>query len=136
MRDIRQDLRERLAAIRARREALERTMSTLAAQEESYSKLLEEEESMWEQVNPPLFAGAEERAQGSPLSQVLLDTLKSKSGTASLEELKEAAVRRGVPFGGKRPGRVIHFAMLGMQQHKLVDRRTDGNWILVEQAVN
>jgi hypothetical protein len=60
---------------------------------------------MWDRVNPPLFPGAESRPQGSPLSQVLLDTLKSKSGTASLEELKESAVQRGVPFGGKQPGR-------------------------------
>lgn len=136
MRDIRQDLRERLASVRAKRASLERAIDALSAQEASINKLLEEEEAMWDEVNPGLFAGAGERPQGTPLSQVLLETLRTKSGTASLEELKEAAVRCGVPFGGKQPGRVIHFAMLGMQQHKLVDRKTDGRWTLVEHAVN
>jgi len=47
-----------------------------------------------------------------------------------------SAVERGVPFGEKQPGRVIHFAMLGMAQHNLVAREENGRWKLVEQAVN
>ena len=84
----------------------------LAIQEQTLDKLIEEEDAMWEKISPPLFEGTDKQS-GSVLSQVLLDTLKSKSGTASLEELKEAAVLRGIPFGDKQPGRVIHFAVLG-----------------------
>jgi hypothetical protein len=135
MRDIRQDLRERLSSVRTKRESLQRELASVDAQESTISNLLEAEEALWSQVNPPLFEGTEEKPS-SPLSQVLLETLKSQSGSASLEELKRSAVRRGVPFGGKQPGRVIHFAMLGMAQHKLVERKGDGSWTLIEQAVN
>jgi hypothetical protein len=122
--------------MRAKRESLQRALSSVDAQEETLNALLAAEEAMWQQLNPPLFESTEEKPQGSPLSQVLLDTLKAQSGTASLEDLKKSAVQRGVPFGGKQPGRVIHFAMLGMAQHKLVERKGDGNWMLVEQAIN
>jgi hypothetical protein len=136
MRDIRQDLRERLGATRSKRELLKRQLASIDSQEQTLVTLLEAEEGMWQQLNPPLFEGTEEKPQSSPLSQVLLETLKTNSGTASLEELKKSAVERGVPFGDKQPGRVIHFAMLGMAQHKLVERKGDGSWMLVEQAVN
>lgn len=136
MRDIRKDLRERLESVRTKREVMQRSLSNLTAQEDVLTKLLAEEDAMWERVNPPLFENVEEKPVGSPLSQVLLDTLKGKSAPATLSELKEAAVQRGVPFGGKRPGRVIHFAMLGMAQHKLVERMEDGKWMLVEHPVN
>ena len=67
------------------------------------------------------------------LSQVLIDTLKSKSDlSASLDQLKESAVQRGFILSEKKPGRVIHFAMLGMEQHDLVAKTPDGRWQLVE----
>ncbi len=134
MRDIRQDLRERRDSVRTKRAAMLAAADRLAVQEQTLDRLIEEEDAMWEQVNPPLFEKTE--AQGSVLSQVLLETLKSKGGMAWLGELKESAVERGVPFGDKQPGRVIHFAMLGMAQHNLVSRENDGRWKLVEQAVN
>ncbi|MFY9672869.1 MAG: hypothetical protein WAK13_00365 [Terriglobales bacterium] len=102
------------------------------AQEKTLDSLIEEEDAIWEKLAPRLFEGTDEQ-QGSVLSQVLLDTLKSKSDlSASLDELKESAVQRGVPFGEKKPGRVIHFAMLGMEQHDLVAKTPDGRWQLVE----
>jgi hypothetical protein len=135
MRDIRQDLRERRDSVRAKREAMESEIVSLKSQEQAYDRLIGEEDALWAKVSPTLFID-ENVAAGSILSQVLLDTLKSKSGGASLEELKASAVQRGIPFGDKQPGRVIHFAMLGMAQHKLVERKGDGNWMLVGEAVN
>jgi hypothetical protein len=134
MRDIRQDLRERLDSTRAKRVAMQAELERLIAQERTLDKLIEEESAIWERISPPLFEGTE--PQGSVLSQVLLETLKSKGGAAWLGELKESAVQRGVPFGEKQPGRVIHFAMLGMAQHKLVAREQSGRWRLVEETVN
>jgi hypothetical protein len=136
MRDIRQDLRERRDSVRAKKVTLLATVDRLTAQEQTLDKLIEEEDAMWERVNPPLFQGTEDKPQGTPLSQVLLDTLRAKGGVAWLGELKESAVERGVPFGEKHPGRVIHFAMLGMAQHNLVAREENGRWKLIETAVN
>jgi hypothetical protein len=134
MRDIRQDLRERRESVKAKKLAMMAGVERLAIQEQTLDKLIEEEDAMWEKISPPLFERSE--PQGSVLSKVLLETLKSKGGIAWLGELKESAVERGVPFGDKQPGRVIHFAMLGMAQHKLVAREGDGRWRLVEEAVN
>lgn len=134
MRDIRQDLRERRDSVRAKREAMEVEVVSLKGQEQAYDKLIAEEDALWAKVSPTLFVD-ESAGAGSILSQVLLETLKSKADGASLEELKTSAVQRGVPFGEKQPGRVIHFAMLGMAQHNLVSREHDGRWKLVG-AVN
>jgi hypothetical protein len=112
---------------------METALERLKDEESMYDKLIAAEDAMFDKLTSPLFAGTEQ--QGSVLSQVLLETLKSKGGIAWLGELKESAVERGVPFGDKQPGRVIHFAMLGMAQHNLVARETDGRWRLVE-AVN
>lgn len=132
MRDIRQDLRERRDFVRAKRIEHAAAAERLLAQEKTLDSLIEEEDAIWEKLAPRLFEGTDEQ-QGSVLSQVLLDTLKSKSDlSASLDELKESAVQRGVPFGEKKPGRVIHFAMLGMEQHDLVAKTPDGRWQLVE----
>lgn len=134
MRDIRQDLRERRDSVRTKKAAMLAAAERLAVQEQTLDKLIEEEDAMWEKISPPLFERTE--PQGSVLSTVLLETLKSKGGVAWLGELKESAVERGVPFGDKQPGRVIHFAMLGMAQHHLVAREADGRWKLVEREVN
>ncbi|MGA9797912.1 MAG: hypothetical protein WBQ68_02800 [Terriglobales bacterium] len=134
MRDIRSDLRERRDSVRAKKAAMQAAVERMSAQEQILDKLIEEEDAMWEKISPPLFEKSE--SQGSALSQVLLETLKSKGGFAWLAELKESAVQRGVPFGEKQPGRVIHFAMLGMAQHNLVSRENNGRWRLVEEAVN
>ena len=133
MRDIRQDLRERRDFVSRMEHAA--AAERLLAQEKTLDSLIEEEDAIWEKLPPRLFEGTDEQ-QGSVLSQVLLDTLKSKSDlSVSLDELKESAVQRGVPFGEKKPGRVIHFAMLGMEQHDLVAKTPDGRWQLVSLRI-
>jgi hypothetical protein len=130
LRDIRQDLRERLASIKAARESMQDNLRQLTEQQATLEKLLEAEEALWQPVTPSLFPECED----GTLRQVLIDTLKAKDGAASLEELKDAATERGVPFGRKQPGRVIHFAMLGMAQNRLVERTADGRWELRKQS--
>jgi hypothetical protein len=49
-----------------------------------------------------------------------------------LKDLAEAAVQRGYPFGAKKPGRVVHFALLGMKSGSAVQQLGDGFWRLTE----
>ncbi len=133
MRDIRKDLKDRLADIKARRNEMQAELRRLADQEAAVERLLLAEESKWRHTTPSLFE-SEPQPQQMTLSQLLLDTLKSKNGTASLDELKEEARQSGVPFGRKQPGRAIHFAMLGMAQHNLVERTKDGKWSLKKRS--
>ena len=140
MRDIRPDLQERLQSVLNKRASLQRRLDSLAVEEALLTKLLQAEDAMY----PPstLFDALEEaeptqpgpvHPTSAPLSEVLLDTLKEKSGTASLDELKESATKRGFSFGAKQPGRVIHFALIGMSHHRLVERK-GGRWMLVHAA--
>jgi hypothetical protein len=138
MRDIRPDLRERLKSVLIKRQSHQKALDNLAAEEQLLTKMLQSEDAMFE-VPSTLFDAAEDVGPAqptAPLSEVLIETLKAHSGSASLDELKEGAAQRRVPFGGKQPGRVIHFAMLGMAQHRLVDRKDDGRWFLVEEPIN
>jgi hypothetical protein len=135
VRDIRHDLRERLVAISAKRKDLHRALDMCEVQEDCIKRMLAEEELLWESVSPRLFDEPAPAVGGTTLSQVLLDTLKAKGAPATLDELKDAAIKRGVPFGEKKPGRAIHFALIGMQQHALVKRAEGGRWTLAEQQV-
>ena len=63
----------------------------------------------------------------SLLSQFIRDALND--GTPrSLEDLKRIAQDRGMDFGGKNPGRVLHFGLLGMAQNNLVEMVEKGVW--------
>lgn len=46
-----------------------------------------------------------------------------------LGELSQIAFDRGLIEKGKSPGRVVHFALIGLQQHRYAERRRDGAWI-------
>jgi hypothetical protein len=46
----------------------------------------------------------------------------------SLEDLKRLAAERAVQFGEKTPGRVLHFALLGMAQSGAVEMVDKGVW--------
>lgn len=51
--------------------------------------------------------------------------------TWSLGELKDAATLRGLRFDdGKQPGRVLHFALIGLAQRGIVEPTPTGHWRL------
>ena len=41
-------------------------------------------------------------------------------------------MRTGRNFGGGKPGRAIHGALIGLKQNGVVDRLRDGRWVLKE----
>jgi hypothetical protein len=141
MRDIRPDLQERLQSILNKRQSLQRRLDALAVEETLLTSLLRAEDaayppcSLFDALEEPELTQPGPIQPDAPLSEVLLSTLKEKSGMASLDELKESASKRGFSFGAKQPGRVIHFALIGMSQHKLVEKK-DGRWTLVQQAAS
>ena len=75
-----------------------------------------------------LFAD-EEPTEGerSVLSKFLTHYLAD--GTVRpLEDIKVAAVQSRIAFGEKNPGRVLHFALLGMAQNGMVRMVDKGKW--------
>jgi hypothetical protein len=136
MKDIRQDLKERLADIEQERARLQARLAELTHIESGLKSLLEDEDKRWKPTPEmlPLFPRPQVDGNGkytSPLSRSIVDSLKF--GPRSLKELKETARLDGIDFGDKNAGRSIHFALVGMAQNNLVERLENGKWRLAHE---
>ncbi len=132
MRDIRHDLRVRLVKLDKERIELQRELCKVSDQMEAVRKMLSEEERIWKDGHPTLFDNPPSGRTG--LAEALVTILRERSEPATLNELKDAATTSGISFGKKKPGRAVHFALIGMQQHGLVRRTADGRWKLEEES--
>jgi hypothetical protein len=141
MRDIRSDLQERIEDIARQRTEIQKRLFALDESEKNIRALLEAEEmrcTAEREASLPLFnVEAEEESNNgkysSPVARFVISFLQHENGDASLEMLKRAAAKEGIPFGGKNPGRVLHFLLTGMHQNGLVERSESGRWRLVQE---
>jgi hypothetical protein len=131
MRDIRQDIRERLDKLESERLELKSQLEQLSRRELTLKALLQEEDSRWS-TQVDLFYGTggmltngDRTAYAKFLGQAL-----ANHEPATLDALKDLARQRGLDFEGKNPGRVLHFALLGMQQNGTVEMVESGVWRL------
>ncbi len=131
MRDIRSDLRERLAAIGVDRSDLRTKLAALDATENGLKILLREEEERFAKQSPTLFPEPEP-TNGSGLRELVLKALQTKNRPVDLDEIKNEIARTAYDFGDKKPGRAIHFALIGLGQTGTVNRLTDGRWVIKE----
>lgn len=130
MRDIREDLRQRLQSIAAQRGEMQARLQWLDQAETHIKGLLEYERIQAELNQEPLFAEPirpdEDRTE---IAQFLRDAL-ADGAPRSLDDLKKAAAVRSINFHEKIPGRVLHFALLGMAQGGVVEMVDKGVWKL------
>jgi hypothetical protein len=134
MRDLRDELRQRLREIEIKRAALKEQLSYLDESESNLKQVLiyEEMRVRAEEHNlvlPFLSSPGDQPIEpgGSKLTLFLRDKL-SNGQTWSLSDLKELAQSSGIDFAGKQPGRVLHFALLGMEQNGAVEMVEKGVW--------
>jgi|SRR5471030_2712600 hypothetical protein len=127
MRDIREDLRQRLTMIAAQRGQLRAKLSWLDEAEAHIKGLLDYEHVQAEMEQPFLFDAFSEETERSPVAQFLRDALADLQ-PKTLDELKARALARGLDFKGKNPGRVLHFALVGMAQSGLAESLGSGSW--------
>jgi hypothetical protein len=138
MRDIREDLRERIDALAREKQNKEIEIAAIDQKIAMLDGLLQQEE---ERQNPvmqvPLTFATKYNIRSmradrysSPLSLAVLHVFQTHN-PAHLEQFKAQAIKDGVEFGGKHPGRMIHFLLIGMEQNGLVKRTDDGRWRLV-----
>lgn len=111
MRDIRPDLRERLASIVHDRAILDE-------EEAGVKAFLRIEERRWQFGPPPDEGGAAVDADngndnGTPLTRAIRSALRAKR-SLTVEELKTAVKDTGYDFGERSPGRVLHWGLVGM----------------------
>jgi hypothetical protein len=129
MRDIREDLRQRLTRIGIQRGELQARLTWLAAMQEHIEAAIEYEAAQSDNQTMLFSEHAGELDRGSSLARFIRDVL-SDLRPRSLEELKISATSKGLNFNGKNPGRVLHFALVGMAQSNLVESLGNGVWRL------
>jgi hypothetical protein len=138
MRDIRDDLKERLQDIERQRSEIQKRLIDLKEMEERLSALLEAENLRYEaerQTDLPLFEPEPmaENSNGkwdSVIARFVIESLDEHKG-CDLQMLKRLAAKRGIPFGHKSPGRVLHFLLVGMQDNGVVTKEDDV-WRLIK----
>lgn len=133
MKDIRQELVERLKDIQTRHNSLQSELNRLAETEKSLKMLIRIEEERWGEQEP-LFTGmrvprAEEGR--TPLSRFLLASLREKPKPVAV--LKEEALNAGLLKESKYPNRAVHFALVGMKTGNRVEK-SNGVWKLKKQS--
>jgi hypothetical protein len=133
MRDIRSDLQERLNVIAADREELQRRMTELAHIEDGIKALLQRESVQFVASVNDSGNGIHAATGGTELARLVLQTLRQANKPLHLDEIKDAAEAAEFDFGEKSPGRVLHWAMVGMAQGGSVEK-VNGKWQIKEEA--
>lgn len=130
MRDITKDLEERIDETKKEHARLLRQILALQQNEKMLTAMLESETARWpEQGILPGLAGSNGASQSASLFSRFLQMALSDGKPRRLDELKIRAQGQGIDFGNKNPGRVLHYALVAMQQNKMVKRLESGEWI-------
>jgi hypothetical protein len=132
MRDIRHDLKERLAYIEQERARIQASvqgrLSELDQMEAGIKSLMRLEELGFTSGNGHGKAADDGT---TPLSRLILGLLRNSKSPLSVNDFKASAKAMQFDFGTKAPGRVIHWGLVGMQQGGIVEKK-GGKWHLKE----
>jgi hypothetical protein len=130
MRDIRDDLQDRLQAVDAECEQLQKRLASLEEQRKMLNVLLQEERRRWPDIGASLPGY---RYESMELSDVIRDIMSD--GTSWLgKAVAGIALDRGYQFGRSKPARVVHSTLIGMQNKSQVKSLGGGRWKLVPGA--
>ena len=134
MRDIRNDLKERLESLSQERDGLEKQyqgrLREFEGRESLLRQLLHQEDVRALGDQPSLFRKVREGQadkETSDLTRLILDMLADGQNW-SLDRLKEAGEKRGVLGGFESPGRSIHGALLSLKRQAKVQNIDQGVW--------
>ena len=129
MRDITKDLEERIDETKKEHARLLRQILALQQNEKMLTAMLESERARWpEQAALPGMVGSNGASRSPSAFSRFLQHALSDGRPRSLDELKLLAQGQGIDFGSKTPGRVLHYALVGMQQNRMVKRLESGEW--------
>src|SRR5260370_29575501 len=129
MRDITQDLQDRLGALEAERNRLQKRITDLEEQRALLTALLQQERRRWSDSQEELPTGGHMRLE---LSEIIHDIMSD--GTSWLgKAVAGVAMKRGYQFGKSKPGRVIHSTLIGMQNKGQVKSLGEGKCKLASQ---
>lgn len=122
MSDIRSNIHAMLQSVAAELAQVEARHTTLVERKRTLEAWLSEEGTA-EQIPTN---GHDDGS--TPLSAFLRRKLSDGRGY-SVTDLGAAAFKEGLIEGDKSPGRVVHFALLALEQHGIVRRKADKTWV-------
>ncbi len=132
LRDIRQDLKDRLDTLASDRAKLQSRLDEITALEKSVKTMLHEEETRMEGISngraelpfPVVVTSVD-------LQTVLRSVIKTKNRPLATDEIRDEILRaKAFDFGIKKPGRVVHFGLVSMTNSGELDKLPDGRWAL------
>lgn|GEM_PF-1899260 len=142
MRDIRDDLRERLEGIDTQRDGLRKSLEALDTEREIVLKMLEFEtkrhaysttESLRIRVRSTALAAAADKITDAvvPFSSrpmlTFIEGLLDK-GAYTKEELRAEGEAAKMFTGNEAPGRIIHAMVMNLERHGRIRQRADGKY--------
>jgi hypothetical protein len=133
MRDIRQDLRERLAAIDNDRVVLQNQLDMLSAREASIKAMLADEESRIRANGASNMDLPFERVPlvgGMQMTEIIKAVLRGRRLT--FDEVKDEVLKTHFNFGDdQKPGRVVHGGLLSLIRTEELTKDADGRYGLL-----
>jgi hypothetical protein len=132
MRDIREDLAERLQANEQDRAALQKQLAELESRRVAIKAMLADEESRIRaaaagrsQLPLPLAAAL---VGGMPMTELIKATLRTAHRALAFEEVKEKVLKTNFEFGDQKPGRVIHGGLLSLYRTGEIFKDENGRY--------
>jgi hypothetical protein len=133
MRDIRKDLIERLGNIDREEADLQSRLKSLATMREGIKALIQADAERF--APQPLFATEDEATIRPALTATVINALRMKP-EASLDEIREIVERTGYDFGDRKPGRSVHFALVGLKNSGIVENLGNSRWRILPEERN
>lgn len=139
MRNIIDDLNERVAELEIEIAKAETKLEQLNDRKHSLKLLILEEESRWKAREQPSLLPELDQSLSldikklRPLSQFLLSNLKD--GGKTLDELKKAVIDSNIPIKASKPGRGIAVALMRLSKKGLAEKKAD-KWSLKNGKTN
>lgn len=113
-----------LASLKEEKAQLEARLETLEEREDTLKAWLAEEQPAQRELEIPAGANG-----STPLSGFIRAVLADGKPHQLDEIATLAKAKGGLIREGKMPGRVVHFALVGLSQHGYAKRNTDGAWV-------
>ena len=133
---VRETMEAALQTVMAERERLNKRLAVLQSIESAISSYLELSSVDYASVQLPLTVVPVTKPPTvgrTPISRLIISELGSGK-PRTLKELCNAAINVGIEFGDKKPGRVLHWALIGMSQGGYVKKAKPKTWQITEKG--
>jgi hypothetical protein len=132
MNDIRPDILERLEVIAADSARLRTRLTRNDAEEQMLKQLLRREEERFGRLEASLVVpskridGGRSKVATTPLAKLIVSTISQADRPVTMDDLKRAAEEVHFDFGAKKPGRVLHWALVAMRENDVIEKNGEG----------